>query len=95
MHLQRLLLMLIRMQLNRVDGAWFNNDVGDRFMRFERTAAIDILTLVVTFFSIDAQITAGTGVCGVLAFRAVHHNNHHVIILISCGHCMLWLETYI
>jgi hypothetical protein len=79
-HLQRLLAVLIRMQLNRVDGAWFNNDVGDRFMRFKRATAIDILTLVITFFSIDAQITAGTCVCCVLAFRAVHHNNHHAII---------------
>lgn len=73
--------MLVRMQLNSMNGAWLNNDVRNRFMRFERTAAIDILALVVTFFSIDAQITAGTGVCCVLAFRAVHHDNHQVVIL--------------
>ena len=72
--------MFIRMQLNSMNGARFNNDVRNGLMRFERTTAIDVLTLVIAFFGIDAQITAGTGVGGVLTFRAVHHNNHHVII---------------
>jgi len=45
------------MQLHSVNCSWLNNDVGDRFMRFERTAAIDILALVVTFFGVEAQIT--------------------------------------
>ena len=72
--------MFIRMQLNGMYCAWLNNYIGDRFMSFERATAIDILTLVITFFGIDAQITTGSGVCCVLAFRAVHHNNHHIII---------------
>ncbi|TDS96584.1 hypothetical protein EDF78_10297 [Rahnella sp. BIGb0236] len=80
MHLQRLLLMFIRMQLNSMNGAGFNNNVSNRLMGFKRATAINILTLVITFFGVKAQITAGTGVCCVLAFRAVHHNNHHVII---------------
>jgi hypothetical protein len=72
--------MFIRMQLNSMNGARFNNDVRNGLMRFERTTTINVLTLVIAFFGIDAQITAGTGVCCVLAFGAVHHNNHHVII---------------
>jgi hypothetical protein len=68
------------MQLNRVDGAWLNNDVCNGLMSFKRATAIDVLTLVITLFGIDAQITTGTCVCGVLAFGAVHHNNHHIII---------------
>lgn len=39
MHLQRLLLMFIRMQLNGMSGARFNNDVRNGFMRFERACA--------------------------------------------------------
>jgi len=68
------------MQLNGMNCSWLNNDVSDRLMCFECTAAINILTLVITLFSVEAQVTTGTGVSGVLAFRAVHHNNHHVII---------------
>lgn len=63
-------------------------------MRFKRATAINVLTLVITLFGIDAQITAGSGVGGVLTFRAVHHNNHHVIILIRCNHCMLFRKSY-
>lgn len=87
--------MFIRMQLNGMNCSWLNNNVGDRLMCFKCATAIDILTLVITFFGIDAQITAGTGVCCVLAFRAVHHNNHHAIILIRYGHCMLSRSAYI
>ena len=68
------------MQLNSMNSSWLNDDVSNRLMCFECTAAINILALVIAFFGIDAQITAGAGVCCVLAFRAVHHNNHHVII---------------
>lgn len=94
-HLQRLLLIFIGMQLHGVNGARFNDDVSNRLMRFKCATAIDVLTLVITFFGVKAQITAGTGVCCVLAFRAVHHNNHHVIILIRYNHCMLFAKTYI
>lgn len=58
MHLQRLLLMFIRMQLNSMNGARFNNNVSNRLMGFKRATAIDVLTLVIAFFGIDAQITA-------------------------------------
>ncbi|MCW2103402.1 UNVERIFIED_ORG: hypothetical protein J2W64_002525 [Rahnella aquatilis] len=50
---------------------------------------------MITLFGVEAQVTAGTGVSGVLAFRAVHHNNHHVIILIRYNHCMSFAKTYI
>jgi len=63
-----------------MNGTRLNNDVSDRLMGFKRTTAVNVLTLVITFFGIEAQVTAGTGVGGVLTFRAVHHNNHHVII---------------
>jgi hypothetical protein len=46
------------MQLNSMNGARFNNDVRNGLMRFERTTAINVLALVITFFDIDAQITA-------------------------------------
>ncbi|MCW2453371.1 UNVERIFIED_ORG: putative membrane protein [Rahnella aquatilis] len=72
--------MLIWMQLNGMNCSWLNNDVSDRLMSFECATAIDVLTLMIAFFGVDAQITAGTGVCCVLAFGAMHHNNHHVII---------------
>jgi len=68
------------MQLNSMNSSWLNDDVSNRLMRFERATAIDVLTLMIAFFGVDAQITAGTGVCCVLAFGAMHHNNHHVII---------------
>lgn len=58
MHLQRLLLIFIRMKLNSMNGTRFNNDVRNGLMRFERTTAINVLALVITFFDIDAQITA-------------------------------------
>jgi len=72
-----------------MNGTRLNNDVSDRLMGFKRTTAVNVLTLVIAFFGIEAQVTAGTGVGGVLAFRAVHHSNHHVIILIRFNHCML------
>ena len=72
--------MFIGMQLHGVNRARLNNDVRNRLTSFKRATAIDILTLVITFFGIDAQITTGSGVCCVLAFRAVHHNKHHIII---------------
>jgi len=72
--------MFVRVQLNSMNGTRLNNDVSDRLMGFKRTTAINVLTLVIAFFGIEAQITAGTRVGGVLAFRAVHHNNHHKII---------------
>jgi hypothetical protein len=56
-HLEGLLLMLIWMQLNGMNCSWFNNDVSDRLMSFERAAAINILALVITFFGVDAQVT--------------------------------------
>jgi hypothetical protein len=46
------------MQLHSVNCSWLNNDVRNRLMRFKRAAAIDVLTLVITLFGIDAQITA-------------------------------------
>ena len=58
MHLQRLLLIFIRMKLNSMNGARFNNDVRNGLMRFEGTTAIYVLTLVIAFFGIDAPITA-------------------------------------
>jgi len=87
--------MLVRVQLNGMNCSWFNDDVSDRLMGFKRTTAVNVLTLVIAFFGIEAQITAGTGVGGVLTFRAMHHNNHHVIILIRYNHCMLSAKTYI
>ena len=57
-HLQRLLAMFIRMQQHGMDGSWLNNNIGDRFMSFERATAIDILTLVITLFGIGAEVTA-------------------------------------
>lgn len=50
--------MFIRMQLNSMNGARFNNDVRNGLMRFERTTTVNVLTLVIAFFGIDAQITA-------------------------------------
>lgn len=50
--------MFIRMQLNSMNGARFNNNVSNRLMGFKRATAIDVLTLVIAFFGIDAQITA-------------------------------------
>ncbi|CAH0156068.1 hypothetical protein SRABI106_00554 [Rahnella aquatilis] len=72
--------MFIWMQLNGVNCSRLHNNVSDRLMGFERAAAINILALVITLFCVRAQVTARTGVGGVLAFRAVHHFNHHVII---------------
>jgi len=46
------------MQLNGMNCSWLNNDVRNRLMGFKRATAINILTLVITFFGIDAQITA-------------------------------------
>ena len=80
MHLEGLLLILIRMQLNGMNCSWFNDDFRNRLMSFKRATAINILTLVITLFGVETKVTAGTGVSGVLAFRAVHHNNHHIII---------------
>jgi hypothetical protein len=57
-HLQRLLAMFIRMEQHSMNRSWLNNNVGDRFMSFERAAAIDILTLVITLFGIGAEVTA-------------------------------------
>jgi hypothetical protein len=57
-HLQRLLAMFIRMQQYSMNRSWLNNNVGDRFMSFERATAIDILTLVITLFGISAEVTA-------------------------------------
>ena len=94
MHLQRLLLIFVGMQLHGANRARLNNDVRNRLMSFKRATAINILTLMITLFGVEAQVTAGTGVSGVLAFRAVHHNNHHVIILIRCNHCMLFQKSY-
>ena len=50
--------MFIRMQQYSMNRSWLNNNVGDRFMSFERATAIDILTLVITFFGISAEVTA-------------------------------------
>jgi hypothetical protein len=58
MHLEGLLLMLIWVQLNGMNCSRFNNDVSDRLMGFKRATAINILTLVIAFFGVDAQITA-------------------------------------
>jgi len=57
-HLERLLLMFIWVQLNGMNCSRFNNDVSNRFMCFECTTAINILTLVITLFSVEAQVTA-------------------------------------
>lgn len=80
--------MLIRVQLNSMNRPRLNNDVSDGLMGFKRATAINVLTLVIAFFGIDAQVTTGTSVGGVLAFRAVHHSNHHEIILIIYNHCI-------
>jgi len=50
--------MFIRMQQHGMNRSWLNNNVGDCFMSFERAAAIDILTLVITLFGISAEVTA-------------------------------------
>lgn len=50
--------MFIRMQLNSMNGARFNNNVSNRLMGFKRATAIDILTLVITLFGIGAEVTA-------------------------------------
>lgn len=50
--------MLIWVQLNSMNCSWFNDDVSNRLMGFKRATAINILTLVIAFFGIDAQITA-------------------------------------
>ena len=57
MHLEKLLLMLVRVQLNGMNGSRFNNDVSDRLMGFKRATAINVLTLVITFFGVGAQVT--------------------------------------
>lgn len=51
-HLEGLLLIFIWVKLNSVNCPRLNNNVGNRFMGFERATAIDILTLVITFFGI-------------------------------------------
>jgi len=56
-HLQRLLLMFVGMQLHGVNRPRLNNDVSNGLMCFECAAAINILTLVITLFSIEAQVT--------------------------------------
>jgi hypothetical protein len=56
-HLERLLLMLIRVQLNSMNRPRLNNDVSDRLMGFKRATAVNILTLVIAFFGIDTQVT--------------------------------------
>jgi hypothetical protein len=57
-HLEGLLLMFVRVQLNSMNGPRLNNDVSDRLMGFKRATAIYILTLMIAFFGIDAQVTA-------------------------------------
>lgn len=56
-HLEGLLLMYIWMQRNRVNGSWLNDDVSNGLMCFKRATAIDILTLVIAFFGVNAQVT--------------------------------------
>ncbi len=50
--------MFIWMQLNGVNCSRLHNDVSERLMDFERAAAINILTLMITLFSVRAQVTA-------------------------------------
>jgi len=50
--------MLIWVQLNGMNCSRFNNDVSDRLMGFKRTTAVNVLTLVIAFFGIEAQVTA-------------------------------------
>ncbi len=50
--------MLVWMQLNCMNSSWLNDNVSNRLVSFERAAAIDILTLVITLFGITAEVTA-------------------------------------
>jgi hypothetical protein len=57
-HLKGLLLIFIWVKLNGVNRARLYDNVSNGLMSFERTAAINILTLVITLFSVEAQVTA-------------------------------------
>jgi hypothetical protein len=46
------------MQLNSMNSSWLNDDVSNRLMSFKCATAVDILTLVITFFGVRAQVAA-------------------------------------
>jgi len=67
------LLIMVGMQKYFVDLAWRYNDPGHAFMRFESTATIYVLALVLTFFCFTGNVTTTFGVCGGLAFKEMQH----------------------
>jgi hypothetical protein len=57
-HLEGLLIVSVWVDRYGMNCTRFNNDALDGLKGFERTAAIDILALVIALFGIATQITA-------------------------------------
>lgn len=57
-----------------VNNARRNNHTRYGFMGFKSTTAIDVLTLVITFFCLTRKIAAALSVGRCLANRAMHHD---------------------
>jgi len=57
-HLEGLLIVLVRMNRHGVNRTRFDNDAVDGLESLKRAAAVDVLALVIPLFSIAAQVTA-------------------------------------
>jgi hypothetical protein len=62
-----------RVRRDRVNQRRLYNDVSDGLKGFKSTAAINIRALVIALFGFCTEITAGSGMCRILAHWTVHH----------------------
>lgn len=88
---QRRLVLVLAVQADFINYAWRYDHACYGFVRLERTAAVDVLTLVIAFFGLTRYVSAAFGVSSSLAKRAMHHgeptlnkrNRDDVCILIT------------
>ncbi|ADX32466.1 hypothetical protein G184_gp02 [Erwinia phage ENT90] len=63
----------MRKHSNFINHTWSNNHACYGFMRLKRTAAINVLALVITFFRLARYVAAAFSVSRGLAKRTMHH----------------------
>ncbi|CBA33036.1 unknown protein [Cronobacter turicensis z3032] len=69
------------MRRRKIDFGWSDDETLDCFHRDEGATAIDVSTLVITFFGVLAEITACASMRGVLAFWTMKHGNLVTLVM--------------